>query len=47
MQSALTGVEGVNSVNVAMPDKAEVKGTAKLADLIAAVERAGYTAAQR
>ncbi|MDF1811276.1 MAG: cation transporter [Verrucomicrobiales bacterium] len=47
VQSALESVAGVTSVEVSLPDRAEVKGTASPGDLIAAVERAGYKASVR
>ncbi|MDF1754506.1 MAG: cation transporter [Verrucomicrobiales bacterium] len=47
VRSALSSVPGVTNVVVDLPDKALVKGTAAPADLIAAVEKAGYRASVR
>ena len=54
MRSALQSVDGVQSAKVSMPDKAvvffgeaEANPAQHLATLIAAVEKAGYTAKQR
>lgn len=47
VQSALAEVEGVERVQVVMPDRALVSGSAAPDALIAAVKGAGYGAAVR
>ena len=45
--NALNSVPGVYSATVTIPDSAVVRGTAKTADLKAALRKAGYRATLR